>query len=195
MKIKSCFAICLLISLSLLSACGFHLSDSTDIPKQLKTMYLTAGKPYTSFMRQLRTSLVDHGITLVDDQNSAKYTINITANDLTYTESGLSTNESTRNYSVNSNVSYVITDKAGKAIVPSTSFSTSQTITLFANQLLTNTNELQTAQTELERQNIEKFYDHLESINTRKLLNHPNSLTRGSHESSPKSAKSRTQSA
>ncbi|WP_392565741.1 LPS assembly lipoprotein LptE [Utexia brackfieldae] len=63
--IKKCPWLILLITF-LLSGCGFHLQDKTEVPKQFKTMSLYSLEPYSALVRDVKYALKINGVNLVD---------------------------------------------------------------------------------------------------------------------------------
>ncbi len=55
----------ILMSLTMLSACGFHLRGHYSLPAHLQTMELQSADPYAAITRQISKRLKQGGITLV----------------------------------------------------------------------------------------------------------------------------------
>ena len=67
----------LLLTVVLLSACGFHLRGQANMP--FKALYLNAENPNTPFITDLRNSLEANQVQLVNTAESAEMTLNIVA--------------------------------------------------------------------------------------------------------------------
>ena len=65
----------LLLTVLLLTACGFHLRGQESMP--FKTLYLNAGDPGTAFINDLRRNLEANHVQLVDTAEQAEVVLNI----------------------------------------------------------------------------------------------------------------------
>lgn len=63
---KKLLSLCLLLSV-LLSGCGFHLQNSTEIPKQFQTMTFSSPDPYGKLSREVKSILRENNVTLLND--------------------------------------------------------------------------------------------------------------------------------
>lgn len=60
-----------------LTGCGFHLQHETEVPAQFKTMSYVSGDPYGQLSRNIKELLVDNKVTLVDGGTSNYPTLRI----------------------------------------------------------------------------------------------------------------------
>lgn len=67
--------IALLLTISLLSACGFHMRGHAGMP--FDTLYLDAANPRTAFITDLRRNLEANNVKLVDRAEQADVVLNI----------------------------------------------------------------------------------------------------------------------
>lgn len=67
--------IALILSALLLTACGFHLRGSANMP--FTSLYVDAGNPSTAFIRDLRRNIEANKVTLVDSPEQADAVLNI----------------------------------------------------------------------------------------------------------------------
>jgi len=63
MKLTRLFS--LLVVLSLLGACGFHLQNRAELPVEMQRTRLEISSPYSLFARRLETHLEQSGIQVV----------------------------------------------------------------------------------------------------------------------------------
>ncbi|HEB92456.1 MAG TPA: hypothetical protein ENI94_03125 [Gammaproteobacteria bacterium] len=61
----------LIFTLLTLTACGFHLRGSIEIPPYLKTLQLQDASPATRIAPELERALQDEGVTMTDDATQA----------------------------------------------------------------------------------------------------------------------------
>ena len=61
----------LILTLLTLTACGFHLRGSIEIPPYLKTLQLQDASPATRIAPELQRALQDEGVTITDDAAQA----------------------------------------------------------------------------------------------------------------------------
>lgn len=62
----------LILTLSLLVGCGFHLRGQTQIPAELKTLVLTPDEPYTPQQRAIRSLFRSNGIQFYDESEESE---------------------------------------------------------------------------------------------------------------------------
>ncbi|MEY4641251.1 MAG: hypothetical protein RLZZ227_1245 [Pseudomonadota bacterium] len=65
LKQQSIFAVAFMLGV-LLSGCGFTLRGSADLPAQLRTLQVESPDPNSAIMREVRNSLRDNGVDIVD---------------------------------------------------------------------------------------------------------------------------------
>jgi len=165
-----------LISLSLilllLSSCGFHLRGTAPLPKQLKVLYVTSeNQPNSPFMKALRMILKARGVTLVSSPNQAKYTLNIVSTSLTSAQAGVASSQQMRQYNIVLTATYSIQSAKGLDIAGPMSTSSSTTQTMQANELLTNTAQLNTTREQLQQDVITMMFYRLSAKSTLQALN------------------------
>ena len=73
--IKNIFNCALVILL--LSACGWHLHGSINMPTQLNNLYISATNAKGAQITDLRQLLKTHHISLTEDETNANYSLNI----------------------------------------------------------------------------------------------------------------------
>lgn len=68
-----------LVSVLLLTACGFHLQGSVLLPSEFSSTYIQAGDRYTFFYQSLSKALRQRGVTLAKGPSSATAIIKVEA--------------------------------------------------------------------------------------------------------------------
>lgn len=145
-----------------LTACGFHLVGTEPLPQGLQVLALDSNTPYDPFMAELRSNLLSRHVKIVSSAQ-APYTLHVQNISLTTEETSVAASQYTRQYQVTYSVMFSITDKKGKVIVSPFNISAGQPVTMFNNQLLTNTNQVQEIQQTLKRQVMMQLFDHLQA--------------------------------
>lgn len=153
-----------------LSACGFHLQTKDQFPPQLRTMYLDSDQPYSHLMEQLRTEFVDTGIVLVSNAKEAKFTLYLSNESFSTSQTSLTTSQQTRQYNVTYSFNFQIKDSTGNNVIPIQGLSLSRPLTLLSNQLLTNNSQLTVLKQQMEQELINQLLNRIESRMVRTAL-------------------------
>ena len=153
----------LIISLCLLTACGFQLRGAMELPPQLHILYLQSNNPYGEFTRALRSSLAISNIKVVDDPTQAPYTLNILTDSLTTHQTSVGGSQQTRDYLATYTVKYDIQTSEGVTLYGPVSVSDQTTITVNENEVLTNSNKLTSAKQTMEQNLLNKMRFQLTS--------------------------------
>jgi LPS-assembly lipoprotein len=113
-----------------LSACGFHLRGSYNLPPQLQNIYVQSSQPFDSFIAKIKRSFKDSGIHLAPNVNQATYIFQL--NDISQSSvlQASSTTNQISTYALNYTIRFTVTDGAGKVIIPSQSVTSTTTYTL-----------------------------------------------------------------
>jgi LPS-assembly lipoprotein len=69
--------IALLLSTTLLTACGWHLRGSIALPEDLDSIYLSAEDTHGTLITDMRRALESNNIALVDSASNASYSIKL----------------------------------------------------------------------------------------------------------------------
>ncbi len=72
---KRVLSLFLVASLVTLGACGFQLRGAYQVPSNLRTLHLVGETPASPIVSHLRRSMLSSGVTLVDNQTEAPYTL------------------------------------------------------------------------------------------------------------------------
>lgn len=155
----------------ILCGCSFVPRSAIAFPDELKPLYFSTVKPYSTLSNQLNALFRSMDVTLVKQKSAAPFSIVVSYDHFSYARPDIvdATLPSSINYSQSSTVS-IVNNKNG-ATVASQSFTTTQSITINANQIYTmNANDL--VRQELNRQMTSLIYYWLISYNTKVALHH-----------------------
>ncbi len=67
----------LLLTTLMLTACGWHLRGSMDLPDNLNSIYVSSANSYDTLTRNLTQAIVSTGTSLATSKNKADYTITL----------------------------------------------------------------------------------------------------------------------
>lgn len=157
-----------LLSLALLSGCGFHPRRAADIPPQLRTLHLDTSQPYSQFITQLKGMLQALNIKLV---KQAPYTLKIISISFTQDDPSITTTALAVTITYTLSVRLRLLSSSGKAIIPDRTLSTSRSISQNTNQVYT-PGTATLAKQELRRDLISQLYYLLTANDTRNALSH-----------------------
>ena len=160
----------MLISFILLTACGFHLRGQSELPVELKTLYLQSPNPYSPMTKQLKQTLQHLGINLVNSPNLAQLTLQIIRDQLNQSESIVGANTQVREFYLTYILGYQLIDQEGELVVPQQFVSATRNFTADTNRSLGTSNERKTLEQEMHRDVIFQLLNRLNSKTTRKIL-------------------------
>jgi len=153
-----------------LASCGFHLRNQNILPANLRVLYLSSPKPYGEFTSQLRDTLETFNVVIVDHPQQARVTLHIIQSWLSHTTPSIGISNQARIYTFTHHVIFDLRNAKGKVISPAQTVTSSNTLTLNANQLLDTTDQARILANELQRENITKIINRLSSRRTREDL-------------------------
>lgn len=125
-----------LITLLLLSSCGFKLRGHDALPAPFKVMYVRSYNPYDSFTKQLIRTLQKRGTIITQSPCNAPLTLDIMNDLITRQTSTISASTQLIQYKLVETVTYQLLDKRGNVITPPQSITTSRTYSVNINQML-----------------------------------------------------------
>lgn len=153
-----------------LTACGFRLNTRGTLPPLYHRLYLTGSRPYSYFIKMLSGILQSQNITLVTAANRAPLTLNIAAENLNYTQTSVGSSQQTRQYQITYSVNFTVQSPKGKTIAGPFVISQSMNQTMFANQLIENTQQLTEDKRQLEQMVMTQLFYRLAAENTVKTV-------------------------
>lgn len=161
--------IVILLTLTL-SACGFHLRNSYNLPSELQNTYVSSPTQYNSLATHLRSQLTSSNIKLAQNPNSAKTIIRVFDINKRNSNSGIGNNQTTSSVTLSETASFDITDSKGKILLPMQQVSASRSLTVQSNEIIGNNNQEQVLFQAIERDLVTDILNILSSTNTKQAL-------------------------
>lgn len=153
-----------------LTGCGFHLNTQAALPKDYLVLYVKSDQPYSYFTKTLTSTLKNQGATLVSDASKAPITLNIMAENLKYTQTSVGSTQQTRQYLIVYSIRLRVESSKGKVIAGPFDITQSMNQTMFANQLIENTQQLNEDERQLSQRIIIQLFYHLSARDTLKAI-------------------------
>jgi LPS-assembly lipoprotein len=126
---------CLMSLCLLLSACGFQLRESAQLPPEMNHTQLLIGDEYSQLARRVRIHLEQAGVKIVN-QGSATAILEIPKNEVLTEVLSIGDNARVREYRITHTVQFRLTDPQGKDIVPLQTIRQSRDISFDEQQIL-----------------------------------------------------------
>jgi LPS-assembly lipoprotein len=114
--------VCVLITFCL-SACGWHIRGSVELPKQLSNLYIAATDSKGALITDLRQLLKTNRITLVDKAADANYSLDILEETKDRHTAGVGGNELSSAYEITLKANYEIRLKNSNQVTKGTAIS------------------------------------------------------------------------
>lgn len=169
---KRLLAIVALLSISLmLSACGFHLRSSQQLPPQMSSIYLKTKDPYSPFVIALKQTLTSGGVNLVANQMQAPITLDLTNISFKYYSPTLGNSSLARTYNFYGSLTYRLTNNKNKVLLAPQTITSSRSLTLNANQLLDNNNQSKLLKQAMVQEMVNELFNRLSSQQTHLAVN------------------------
>lgn len=153
-----------------LTACGFRLNTRGTLPPMYHRLYLTGSRPYSYFIKMLSGILEGQNVTLVTSAKHAPLTLNIATEALSYSQTSVGSSQQTRQYQITYSVNFNLQSPKGKVIAGPFVISQSMNQTMFANQLIENTQQLTEDKRQLEQLVMNQLFYRLAAKNTVKTV-------------------------
>ena len=155
------------------AGCSFAPRSKIAFPDELNRIYFSADKPYSALSNQLNTLFRSMGVQLVKQKSNAPFSIQISGDNFSYSRPDIVDTTLPTNINYSQSATVAIENNKNHTTIASQAFSTSQTITLNANQIYTaNANSI--VRQALNRQLTSFIYYWLISSNTKAALYHAN---------------------
>jgi LPS-assembly lipoprotein len=153
-----------------LVACGFHLRGNVPLPKTLSPMYIATNKPYDPLVELIEDTLTASHIELVDSPKNASTILNLI--DIQYVENlvSVAASTNTRQYTLLEILRMELTTTKGKIVIPVSTLTASNPLTVDSNQMLNTSVQKQTLQQEMQQAVVQQLMIRLGSPNTNKAL-------------------------
>ncbi len=127
----------IILCCALMSACTFHLRSPASFPTALKYIYFSTGTPYSELSTDLRQLLTSMDVVVVNNPKNAAFSIVISNDVFTYSRPQIMNTTLTSTLSFAQTATVSIMENKNKKTLLSQPFSTSQSLTLNANQIYT----------------------------------------------------------
>jgi LPS-assembly lipoprotein len=148
---------------ALLSACGFHLQGQKEFPAALQSIYIQTPDRYSYLVHVLKQYFKMSHVKVVDTIDEARSIMVILRDDTAQQLLGVSGTQQTRQYNLKVYVTFEITDRNGRVLLPAQAFDDSRTITIQSNQILGTSNEALLYYQQIRRSLVTKIMDKLSS--------------------------------
>ncbi len=112
---KKLIALCL--SVSLLSACGWQLRGSVDLPAALSKLHVSSSNTDSQLLGQLKNLLQNNGATLVEATDKSAYRLKIEEERADKRSISVGGSGLASEYELSLDVRYSVVDSTGKAVI------------------------------------------------------------------------------
>lgn len=153
----------LLIGVSLITACGFHLRTQALFPPALNPLYVQSNQPYSPLTLELKQILQSQNIVLVESRKDAKYTLEIRDQSTTTATLSQSASSSTTQYILYYHVTYAITRQDGTVVFGPRTITSQRNYTVNQAQVLSSDSQVASLTAEMQHDTISLMFDQLSS--------------------------------
>ena len=162
----------MIIACFCLTACGFHIRSTADIPPQLKTLYLSSADKHSALAPLLKQNLKELGVNVVNLPQDAPVTLAILSENFSQTKTILGTAQTLNSVNMYYTVTFAVTRNDHKSLASPITLTTTTSYLQNASQILGDTTMLPSYQQELIRNMISQILSHLSARNTVHALSH-----------------------
>lgn len=117
---------CLLIT-SLISACGWHLRGSTNLPANIDSIFVTAEDAHGALITEVRQLLKANNVTAATEASAAPYSLVIVEERDDRRTAGVGSDALTSAYQIILSVDYEIRNREGALLAPMTTATNART--------------------------------------------------------------------
>lgn len=168
---KSYANVCLvLISIFLLSGCGFTLRTTKSLPPQLQQVYYQTDNPYGAFELGFKRALKASSVKMLTAPNTTAPVLRVTS---TWSPPSTTTSMSStsgRTYNLNYTAIVSINDASGKLLLSPQTVSVTRDINLQSNEIVEITPQVEIAKQEMQQELSTKILNVLCAKNTFRAL-------------------------
>ena len=154
----------------LISGCGFHFRGEQPLPPALKSIHVQSANPYDQFTSTLKRNLNATGIHVKNTPQAVN--LRILAAHLSNTNPTIGASSQARVYTFTYIATFDLVDKKGKLLLAPQTVASSRNLTLNANQILGSNDQLTLLKQELERDIVNKIYNHLTAEQAIQAVSH-----------------------
>lgn len=130
----------MMLAAGLLSACGFQLRDSADLPPEMAQTHLVVEGEYSALARRLSVLLEQSGAELVGPDQALSI-LEVPVNQVVTEVLTIGDNARVREYRVSHTVEFRLLDSAGSELIPMQTLRQTREISFDEQEILGNTRE------------------------------------------------------
>ena len=130
----------LLATTLLLTACGFQLRDSADLPAEMALTHMVVEDPYSPLARRVRTMLEQNGVRFVGG-SQATAVLEIPVNDVVTSVLTIADNARVREYRVSHTVQFRVVDAGGRELLGLQTLSQTREVSFDEQKILASSRE------------------------------------------------------
>jgi LPS-assembly lipoprotein len=164
--------ILLLINCLFLTACGFHLRSSADIPAQLKILYVESAVPHSNLAPLLIQNLQSLDVHVVPRAQDAPVTLEILSENFSQSKAVLGTAQQINTVNLYYTVTFTLKSRDQKTYISPVTLTTTTSYLQNATQILGDTLMLPSYQQMLMRNMVDQIIFHLSAKNVHYALHH-----------------------
>jgi LPS-assembly lipoprotein len=130
----------MLVALTLLTGCGFHLQGHTPLPESIKTPFVEASDRQSEFVQSLRRALLTSGARPTEQKGDASAVVSILKDDFTKRVLSLSATNQPSEYEITYTVRFSVT-AGDKELLPPQEVSSTRSYSFDERLLLAKSHE------------------------------------------------------
>lgn len=169
-KVHTISFIVLLLGITLLTGCGFHLRGAAPLPPNIKSISLHSATPYSLLMQELKEIFVSMKIAVVTPTEHPDLILVIDSETFSSTSLVQSASSSTEQYIMYYTITYHLDDAKNQSIWGPKNLRLSQTYSINQNEVLTTGTIEQTIQQQLQQEAAGRIIVQLGSVDAQKAL-------------------------
>ena len=171
LKIKLLLKITLILGcISVLSACGFKIYNTRDLPPQIHTMYYQTKTQHDQLDLALKNAFTSSGIVLADKAKGALVTFNVISISFTHDNPNFVSSAQAKVYTFTYTIVFDLLNQQGQKIISPQYVTSSRTISLSPNEVIESSPEVATTQEDMGRDLIFQVFGRLNANNTKAAL-------------------------
>lgn len=161
---RHAFRISLFLMLAALSACGFHLRESANLPAALQTLRIESVDTLSPLPQELGRALLRQGVTLVDSAATKSSVLRILTDTQATVPLSFSGAARVQEYQVMHRVEFEVLDADGKVLAAKTTLERKRDYRFDETQALGAASEDELARKELRREMLQAILRRLETL-------------------------------
>jgi outer membrane lipopolysaccharide assembly protein LptE/RlpB len=149
-----------------LSACGFHIRSTANIPPQLKTLYISSTDKHSMLAPLLKQNFRELGMNVVNTPQDAPITLAILSEHFSQSKTILGTAQTLNSVNMCYTVTFAVSRNDYQSLPTTMTLTTSTSYLQNASQILEDNTMLPSYQQELIRNMVSQILPHLSTRNT-----------------------------